>query len=225
MNGDAKTDWSRWIRRKAVWGACVALGVLISTLLLASCGTQVREGEAASYLIVVSLQAASGAEPDKLGAVLHSDVITFVKVTGVTERVPTVFSDPAEVTLQLALKDPGPQSAPTTNNFITITRYRVVYTRTDGRNTPGVDVPHPFDGSVTFTVGTAAVGAGFLVVRHSAKEEAPLKALAVSTGTGGGEFLITTNAEVTFFGHDQTGRPVNVTARMTVIFGDFGDPD
>jgi hypothetical protein len=219
MHSDGKANVKRWIRRKAVWGACVALGVLISAMLLASCGSQVREGEAPSYLIIDSLEAASGAEPDEFGTVLHSDVITLVEVDGV--KVPTTFSDPAKVSLRLALKDPGPQSTPTTNNFITLNRYRVVFTRTDGLNTPGVDVPHPFDGTVTFTVPTAGIDAGFLLVRHQAKLEAPLLAIAAAGGAG----LITTNAEITFFGHDQTGRPVNVTGRMTVIFGNFGDPE
>jgi hypothetical protein len=211
------------IRRKAVWGACIA--VLMSAILMSACGSQVLEGQAASYLIVDGIEAASGAEPQEFGAVLHSDVVTLVEVPGFDERQPTVFSDPARVTMRLGLKDPGPPTSPTVpsiNNAITVNRYRIVYTRTDGRNTPGVDVPHPFDGEVTFTVsGTTAVTAGFLIVRHSAKYEAPLRAMAV----GGGAGLLTTNAEITFYGHDQTGRLVTTTARMTVIFGNFGDPE
>jgi hypothetical protein len=221
MKPEAKVDLTRWIRRKAVWAACVALGMAISVFMLASCGSQVLVGESPSYLIVESLTAASGAEPDEFGTVLHSDVLTLVEVDG--QRQPTIFSDPAVVAVRLALKDAGVPSAPTpptTNNFVTVNRYRVVFTRTDGRNTPGVDVPHPFDGTVTFTVGTSGVEAGFLLVRHQAKEEAPLLAL-ISGGAG----LITTNADVTFIGHDQTGREVTVTARMTVIFGNFGDPE
>jgi hypothetical protein len=224
MNGDANMNVKRWIRRKAVWGACVAAGMLISTLLLTSCGAQVRQGEAPSYLIVDSITAASGAEPDEFGTVLHSDVITLVKktdpVTGENVLVPTVWSDVGKVAMRLALKDPGPQSTPTVNNFITVTRYRVSFTRTDGRNTPGIDVPYPFDGTVTFTVaGTSE--AGFLLVRHQQKLEAPLLAIANAGGAG----FITTNAEITFFGHDQTGRAVTVTTHMTVHFGNFGDPE
>jgi hypothetical protein len=229
MNLEAKATVKQWRRRKAVWGACVALGAVISALLLASCGSQVLEGESAAYLIVDGLSAASGADPEEYGTVLHSDVITLIEktdpITGKKYLQPTVFSDPAKIELRLALKDPGPQSTPTTNNLVTITRYRVVFTRTDGRNTPGEDVPYPFDGTVTFTVTAGGVEAGFLLVRLQAKEEAPLQALGFSTLTGGGAFHITTNADVTFFGHDQTGRLVNVSARMTVIFSDFGDPE
>jgi hypothetical protein len=36
--------------------------------------------------------------------------------------------------------------------------------------------------------------------------------------------IISTIAEVTFYGHDQTGREVSVVGRLTVDFGNFGDP-
>jgi hypothetical protein len=128
------------------------------------------------------------------------------------------------VTLRLVMKDPGTPGSPTTpgpNNFITINRYRVTFTRADGRNTPGVDVPYPWDGTITFTVNNTIATFPFLLVRHQAKEEAPLQALAFNGGAG----LITTLADVTFYGQDQAGREVSVSTTMTVIFGDFGDPE
>jgi hypothetical protein len=214
-------------RRKAVWGAAVTLGVTLAALSLAGCGDQVLENESSSYIIVDSLEAASGAEPDEFGTILHSDVITLVKctdpVTGEEGFCATTFSDAARVALRLVMKDPGTAGSPTTptpNNFVTITRYRVEFTRSDGRNTPGVDVPHPFDAQMTVTVGRDVVDAGFLLIRHTMKLEAPLLAIA----NGGGLGMITTNARVTFFGHDQTGREVNTVAQMSVIFGNFGDP-
>jgi hypothetical protein len=36
--------------------------------------------------------------------------------------------------------------------------------------------------------------------------------------------IISTIAEVTFFGHDQSGREVSVTGQILIDFGDFGDP-
>ena len=81
-----------------------------------------------------------------------------------------------------ALKDPGSSdspTSPTTTNFITVTRYHVEFVRADGRNTPGVDVPFPFDGAMTVTVGAAdATGGRSTLVRVQAKLEAPLTALA-----------------------------------------------
>ena len=54
--------------------------------------------------------------------------------------------------MHLELKDQGTTAPPTTpsaNNQVTLTRYHVEYTRADGRNTQGVDVPFAFDGAIT----------------------------------------------------------------------------
>jgi hypothetical protein len=175
----------------------------------ASCGEMIRQGTGSSYLIVESLQAASGAEPDEFGSTLNSDVITVV------DDIPTVFNDIGQVTLTLQMKDV--LVAPTANNFITLNRYRVRFTRSDGRNTPGVDVPYGFDGAMTGTV-SGTFTAGFELVRHVAKNESPLAALARNG------VIISTICEVTFYGHDQTGREVAVSGQMLVSFGNFGDP-
>jgi hypothetical protein len=190
---------------------------LLGLFLLASvsCGDLVRQGTSSAYLIVTELEAAPGADDDEYQGTLRSDVLTIV------EDVPTIYDDPARVSFQLALKDPGPAGSPTTptsNNFITINRYRVEYIRADGRNTPGVDVPYGFDGALTVTVADTAQ-AGFTLVRHQAKNEAPLPALR------GTPLFISTIARVTFYGHDQTGREVSVTAQISVNFGDYADPE
>ena len=101
---------------------------------------------------------------------------------------------------------------------MTITRYRVVYRRTDGHNTPGVDVPFPFDSAVTVTIGSEGGSTGFQLVRTSAKQEAPLRALVNNPD------IISTIAEVTFYGRDQAGNEVSVTGSIGVDFGNFGDP-
>jgi hypothetical protein len=200
---------------KAVWGAGIRLaGAAAIVLATTSCGDMSLQGTSSSFLIINTLEGASGAAPSELAGDLRSDVITVVN-----DR-PTFFNDIGQVEFALALKDPGSPASPTTpsqNNFITIDRYRVTYFRTDGRNTPGVDVPYAFDSAFTVTVsGTAS--AGFTLVRNQAKQEAPLLALS----TNG--ILISTIAEVTFYGHDQTGRSVTATGRIGITFGNFGDP-
>ena len=101
---------------------------------------------------------------------------------------------------------------------MTISRYRVVYRRTDGHNTPGVDVPFPFDSAITFTVTADGGSTGFNLVRHSAKQEAPLASLAFNPD------LINTIADVTFYGQDQAGNDVSATGSIGIDFGNFGDP-
>jgi hypothetical protein len=188
------------------------------------CGDVVRQGRAPVQLVIVSLEAASGAEPGELVANLNSDVVTLVDetVNGQQVRVPTTFNDVGEVRMSLILKDPGQPgapAAPTSINQVTVTRYRVVYRRTDGRNTPGVDVPFPFDSAVTFTVPPqGTVSSGFQLVRHTAKREAPLAALQFNPD------IISTIAEVTFFGRDQAGNDVSATGTIGIDFGNFGDP-
>jgi len=209
------------VGRKTVWNGAMArtarlVGALALVALSASCGDLTRQGTGSSYLIINSLEAASGAEPNRFGGTLNSDVITIVN------NVPTIFNDIGRVRLVLGMKDAGGADAPmapTTNNFITVNRYRVRYIRADGRNTPGVDVPYGFDGAFTGTVGSAEITIGFELVRHIAKEEAPLRALARNFAV-----IISTIAEVTFYGRDQTGREVSVTGQMLINFGDFGDP-
>ena len=186
------------------------LTVLALCLASASCGS-VREGTGTSFLVISRLEAASGAKPSEFAGLLQSDVLTVV------DKIPSTFSDNGRVTLRLGLKDPISPAQPTQNQAITIDRYHVEFKRSDGRNSPGVDVPYGFDGAFTVTVTDQSL-ATFELVRHIAKDEAPLRAL-VNNPT-----VISTIAEITFFGRDLTGHEVSVVGHITVDFGDFGDP-
>ena len=180
-----------------------------------SCGSVVRDGRSSVYLVVDSLVAKRAGSSDPEGGTLLSDVVT----KGST------FNDVATVTLRMSPKDIGPTGTtqPSLNNEVTINRYRVVYRRADGRNTPGVDVPYGFDGAAT---GTIPVGGtlklGFELVRHIAKEESPLIQLRFANGNT--PPVISTITDVTFYGRDQVGNELNVTGSMLINFGDFADP-
>jgi hypothetical protein len=184
-------------------------------VLSASCGELTRQGTGSSYLTIEALEAASGADPTEFGGDLASDVLTVV------EDVPTVFADPGRVNFALRMKDAGPAGSPTqptSANAITITRYRVQYIRSDGRNVQGVDVPYAFEGAFTVTVSDTAE-ATFTLVRVQAKAEAPLASLVSSA------VALSTIAEITFYGHDQTGREVTAVGRIGVSFANWGDPE
>jgi hypothetical protein len=184
------------------------LFVVALVAVSSACGEFTREGRAPVVLVVDSLIVGD----DEQGTLL-SDVIT----------KNSTFNDMAEVEMRLVLKDPGPPGVtvgPSLLNAVTITRYRVEYRRSDGRNTQGVDVPYSFDSAMTVTVPNDGVASGvFQLVRHAAKEEAPLKALANNLD------IISTIAYVTFYGHDQAGNDVSATASIGVDFGNFADPD
>ena len=191
----------------------ITLGLLTSlSMLTAGCG-QANQGPSPSQVTITLLEAGSGVQGSTptFSGFLLSDVIT----KGV------ILDDVGRVTMSLHLKDPGAPgivNAPSSLNDVTFTRYHVVYVRADGHNTPGVDVPYPFDSATTFTV-SATGGAGiFELVRHVAKIEAPLASLASN------RLVITTIANVTFYGKDQAGNNVAITGSIQVNFADFADP-
>jgi hypothetical protein len=194
-------------------------------LASAGCGNVARTGRSPVYLVLESLEAKSGAvDDDKYTSFLLSDVITLVtkpEPCSPTSPCPTVFNDDGRATFHLEVKDIGSAAspnAPSSNNQVTLTRYRVAYRRADGRNTPGVDVPYGFDGAATITVppsGKATVG--FELVRHTVKQETPLAQLTSNPA------IITTLADVTFFGQDLVGNEIQATGTIQVDFGNFAD--
>jgi hypothetical protein len=198
----------------------VAAAIVASTI---SCGKVVRTGRGSSFLVIDSLQGIRGAATAGTAtSTLTSDVITNVispAPCSATSPCPTVFGDLGVATMHIVMKDSGSDnpSAPSPFNDITVTRYHVEYTRADGRNTRGVDVPYPFDGAVTVTVTPAGATFGFSLVRIQAKEETPLVLLR-----SGGAF-VSQIATVTFYGKDQTGAEVSIAGTIEINFGNFGD--
>ena len=197
--------------------ATVGAGLLlVGGLTLGSCINQnITASRSSSILLIERIGAArGGTNDDPIPTLLQSDVLT----RG------SVFEDIGRVTTRVALKDPGTAenpTSPTSANFITVTRYRVVYRRSDGRNTAGVDVPFPIDGAITFTTVSGIQTAEFVLVRASAKLEPPLRALV----DAGGALVINTMAEVTFFGQDQTGAEIVASGTIGINFADWADPD
>jgi hypothetical protein len=192
---------------------------LIGLALLAagtvSCGDVARQGQGPVYLVVNSLQAASGADPQELGNPLSSDVRTAIPAGS----TPSIFNDVGQVIFAVTMKNVLLGTEPTSNNSVTIRRYHVSYRRADGRNNPGVDVPYAFDSAATITIQAGDTATlGFEIVRHVAKSESPLTQLRSSF------VVITTIADVTFYGTDQVGNDLSVTASMQINFGDFADP-
>jgi hypothetical protein len=176
-----------------------------------ACGDFIRQDRSPVTLVVERLEASSGASgtSSTFTGTLQSDVVT----NG------SIFNDAGRVTMRLIMKDVG--TTPTAVNAVTINRYLVTFRRADGRNTPGVDVPYPFDSATTFTVqpGSPAIQT-FELVRHAAKEEAPLLALGLNVAV-----TIATVADVTFYGRDQAGNELSAQSSIGVIFGDFADPN
>jgi hypothetical protein len=173
--------------------------------------------------VIDSLRAANGADPSTFFSFLLSDVQTLITEGGICTPAapcPTFFNDPGQVDLRVVPKDVGTVT-PTplsTNNEVTITRYRVSYRRADGRNTPGIDIPYGFDGAATGTVVSgSSLTMGFQLVRNVAKKESPLVQLVTNPT------IITMIADVTFYGQDRVGNDVSASGSIQIDFGNFGD--
>ena len=92
----------------------------------ASCGkSMMQQGDGSSYLIVGSLQAASGSTPAAFSAVLQSSA--------------SAPNDLGQVKLRMALKDTVSSLTPTDSNTITITSYDIAFENL----TAGYAVPAP----------------------------------------------------------------------------------
>jgi hypothetical protein len=182
------------------------------SIAAASCGDVARAGRSPVFLVIDRLEGASG-DSGTMSTVVRSDVLT----SG------SILNDPGRATFSLALKDVIASNSvgPSTNNAVTLTRYHVAYRRADGRNVPGVDVPFAFDGAATATVYVgASTDLGFELVRHVAKAESPLVQLANTTVLTP---VITTIADVTFYGQDLVGNEIQATGSIQVDFGNFAD--
>ncbi|MBI4486905.1 MAG: hypothetical protein HY655_12915 [Acidobacteria bacterium] len=199
-----------------------AAAVLVAGMLSAGCGEFVRRSQSPSQLVIVRLE---------------TPAVEFVKleggsgVPGKLERISgfgpaPLYSNVAEVTqdagrvvLRQILRDPGmpgAAAAPTPLNDVTVTEYEVRYRLANGRNAPGVDVPHPIRGGLTFTIqGSNTATSEFELVRRVAKLEPPLAALK------GSKVVLTVVADVTFYGHDQAGNAVSTTGSVQINFLDF----
>lgn len=144
------------------------------------------------------------------GDVLESDVITDEGI----------FADSVDVLVANRPRNPL-TTVPQVAMAVFIERYEVSYTRSDGRNTAGVDVPFAISGPLTTTVDVASAGNNVTVpievVRLAAKLEPPLRNLR----DFGGQDIITVIAQVTLHGRTTAGHAVTDTARVQITFSDF----
>jgi hypothetical protein len=223
---NAPMDRSRVLSwRKKMKALCV---LVIGCLALAGCTPDwatVNDSTLLMRIADISGQSATG--PD--GDVLFSDVSDG-------------FNDDALVTLQLFRKNPTVAASSPVEDVL-LQRYEVVYFRTDGRNTEGVDVPYRITGPLAGTlhsppeIGENEAQVVINVVRHQAKFEPPLSNLQ-GIFVGGlptnptdplvfpGQGIITAIAEITIHGVTTNGKGgISATGRLQVTFADFADSE
>jgi len=187
------------------------LAVLPAILVLSACNPLEDESKSSSFIIVESItgQDAEG----NTANFLQSDVVLSDS---------TVVADIANATLQAALLDPAPILDTSQYNDIILDRYIVSYSRVDGKNRQGVDVPYSFEGSLSqiLRIDTSTT-ISFVVVREVAKLEAPLFDLIQNRAEG----VIEAIAKIEFYGHDLVNNKVTATGSLTIFFANYADTE
>jgi len=186
------------------------IAFFLSAFLVLYCCNPVEDDSESSSLLLVDNIIGEDAQGNT-GNFLQSDVLM---------SSGSVRADTATATLRAEALDPDPLLGTSQYNDIVVTRYLVTYSRTDGKSVPGVDVPYPFEGSLSAVVNAGASSTvRFVIVREVAKLEPPLLELVDL----GAEVVLTCTAKVEFYGHDTANRTVKATGYLTVYFANYAD--
>jgi hypothetical protein len=171
---------------------------LAAALALSGCGDDyVTDSQASVLLVVRSIDE---------GAPVLSDIIS---------ENDTVVNCDVEVEAEVLAKNPN--YAGTDRDTVGLSSYRVRYTRSDGRDVQGQDVPYEISGPLRQSIDLgSSVAFPVTVVRHQAKIEAPLKNIT-------GLDIVTMSAEVTLFGQTLNGDGVSASGSVQITFADYGD--
>jgi hypothetical protein len=188
------------------------LVIVPAFFLLFSCNPLENDSRSDSVLLVVKVLG-TDIEDNEVDF-LQSDVVMINSDTGAA----TVAADAAKATFTAGSLDPEPWLGTSQYSDIFLTHYVVTYSRSDGKNQEGIDIPYSFDGSMTARVQVdTQTEVSFVVVRAVSKLEPPLINLA--TGRGEGELKAT--ARIDFYGHDTQGNKVMATGYLTIFFANY----
>jgi hypothetical protein len=190
------------------------MAILSVVLLLFSCNPLENETESDSLLVV---QSVTGTDIDGNTAnYLQSDVQKIDDQTGQAY----ITADSAKATFKVSLLDPTPGLQSSQYHSVTINRYVVSYSRSDGHNTPGVDLPYSFEGSLSVQLDVGSTAAiAFIIVREVAKLEPPL----INLVEGGEEGVLQVTAKVDFYGQDMANNKVKATGYLSIFFANYSD--
>jgi hypothetical protein len=178
-------------------------------ILLVSCNNRVGNSEKSHTLLAISKLTGTTAAGDEADFT-ESDVYNEVDLT--------VVADVATATLTAKLIEPEPPATgPSFKQNVILTRYTVSFTLSDGTGVPGVDVPLPFEGSLSSIIEVdSSTEVSFVLVPAAAKLAAPL------IGLVGGVQSIQAKATVTIYGQDVAGNDiVPAKADISIFFADY----
>lgn len=183
--------------------------IIVIALFLLSCNALENLTNSASKIILLSLQGLdlTGAESSQ----------SFCDVDDTA-------NDNATATIEAVCLDPLEACGESTYyQDVVIDQIDIEYSRPDGRDVPGVDVPLPFTQWVHYVVGVGEeLSLPFVVIRHAAKLEPPLWDLVEL----GQEDVLQLTAKITIHGKDIGGHRVQpVTGYLTIWCANFTEEE
>jgi len=188
------------------------LVIVPAFFLLFSCNPLENDSRSDSILLILQI---TGTDiNDNEVNFLQSDVVKVDADSGSA----TVAADTASVSFTAESLEPEPWLGTSQYYDLFVTRYVVSYSRSDGKNQEGVDVPYSFDGALFSRVQLGSQSdASFVIVRAVSKLEPPL----VNLAKGRGEGELKTTARIDFYGNDALGNKITATGYLTVFFANY----
>lgn len=191
----------------------ILLIVSAAALLLVMGGCNALENETTSSSVMI-IGAITGSDISGQGGsfIAFSDVLTGGGI----------INDNGVASLSMMLIDPGAPGA-TYYQQIIVDQIDIHYTRSDGLNEAGRDVPYPFSQATYVMLEMGAfTELPFILIQHTAKLESPL----VDLVDDGQENVLKLEAHITFHGHDVGGHRVQPqTGTISVYCANFADSE
>ncbi len=186
------------------------LVILPCVLILVSC--QLRDEHASNSILLV-VEVIGHTDGGAAADFLQSDV--FEDDSG------TIVSDIISATLEAKLKEPESIGAgPSYQNRIFLHTYEVRYIYVDSLNMASTTVPATFQGRLSIGIDIdESTTIDFVIVREQAKAALPLSAMVPLVPVRSLQVV----AQITFFGDDIAGHPVQATGYLTIYFANYAD--
>lgn len=185
------------------------LTILPCILLLVSC--QINDAHRSDSVLLVTAI---------IGHTDNGDTADFLQSDVFDNPPGTYVADIVSATLEAKLKEPEIIGAGASyRNRIFIHTYRVTYTYVDSNLSPlpSPSTPATFEGRLSVGIDIeSSVSVEFVIVREQAKLASPLTQVS-------GLNLLQVVAQVTFYGEDIAGHPVEATGYLTIYFADYAD--
>ena len=188
------------------------IGIFVFVIgFIGGCNPVENESTSSLRMVVASITG-SDIEGTAGSTTVFSDVLT---TSG------SIINDNATASLRADLLDPF-HTGGTHYQDVIVDQIDVSYSRTDGLNVEGRDVPYSFSQKVNAIIASGeTLELAFVIVQHTAKGESPLVELSNYPNQ---EHVLKMEANIIFYSRDVGGnRLAPVSGSISVWFGNFAD--